>query len=246
MTRFSVTTAICLLSSALLSAQDAGATVVSSLPVVTAGSNSLGITLPAGFLPDGSIWFGSPDASASWLIGDDVITVSGGGNPDPFVNFAVGVIDVGAPSTFHFVFSIPLSPLLVGLVAVDSSLGISLTPTRGTVATITPVVGDIMVNTIGACNAGVDIGSAFTAPKPTGNSPVLSVTHSFSAATTFNTSPGCDGTLTVSIDFKGSGGSTAYGLTGSFEAIPEPAAMAAFGTGLLGLVGVSRRRPRPN
>jgi len=193
--------------------------------------------------------FGNASSTGQSVLGNigkgaTISTLSAIGNVDPFIVFAVSVVDDLAPSTFAFAFSIPLAPDLLSFPAgtiftVHSTLGVTLTATPGHVNTITPNVDpiSIMLNNVGSCAAGVDIGTTFSAPAST------SVTQSFSATNSFTPIPGCSGTLDTLISFIGSGNSAAYGLTGLFEiSVPEPASFAVLGAGVLALTGMRRRR----
>jgi len=168
------------------------------------------------------------------------------GDSDPFISFAVSATDTGAPDVFTFVFSIPVSPLLTGLVSVHSTLGVTLTapPTVGASGESiapNPSFSNIMLANIDACPAGVDVGTGFSTPAST------SLTQSFNATGTVDLGAGgCDpaGNLLVEVSFQGSGNGAGYGLTGLFEVtqVPEPTSIAIIGAGLLGLFGVRRRR----
>lgn len=196
--------------------------------------------IPSGFVPGSAsqVYFGSPTGPLGGSdITGDTFSVSGGGSIDPSINFALGVTDVGAPSTFTFAFTIPLSPSLSGPIFVLSTLGVTLTGSGTTAATITPVFSNLMLNNIGSCAAGVDIGTGFSTPASS------SLTESFTAASTFTPSAGCDSSLTAYVSFSGSGGNTGYGLTGLFQVeIPEPMTMSLLGAPAVALACIRRRR----
>jgi len=175
-----------------------------------------------------------------------LITISGSGNIDPNISFSIGVTDTGAPSEFAFLFTIPIVPL-TGLATVHAELGVTLTDSAsddpGSIS-ITPgptFATLIMSNNVGACAAGVDVGTAVSQVPPP-----FTTTTNFVADGFFNPSPGCDSSISVLIDFTGSGNGDNYGLTGIFliseVPVPEPTTLALLGVGLVGLAGTVRRR----
>jgi len=104
-------------------------------------------------------------------------------------------------------------------------------------ATLTPTFGNVMLVNVGACAAGVDVGSGVTVASPGSN------TVFFNDTGTYAPSAGCDDSLTAFIAFSGSGGNTNYGLTGGvvITGVPEPTSVGILGLAILGMLGVRRR-----
>jgi len=170
-------------------------------------------------------------------------------DPDPFLGYAIGVIDIGAPSVFGFSFGTPIVPtgpqsdvsVAFSAALTDGGNGaISITP----VAPGVPVDGD-GVTEIHVANDGFPLtndghdlgpGAAFA------GAPGQAFVHG-----PFNESGTIAGTWTwlqLDVNFSGSGGNDQYGLTGSLlkvESIPEAGSTLLLT--MLGLAGcaVSRR-----
>ena len=186
---------------------------------------------------DGTVTFSETNIA----IGNAIITgINGTLASDPFLAFSLSVTDNSAGgSSFAFLFSIPLSPTLVGPQDVHATLGVTATGIPGFSATVTPTFVDFMLNNVGACAAGVDIGApAFTAPAR------ASVTHNYdSGDVVYIPNGGCDDQLTAFVAFDGTGHGTQYAMTGELDItpIPEPAALELFGIGLLGLAALRGR-----
>jgi hypothetical protein len=185
--------------------------------------------------------FGSEDAIAVGGASGGLIRAEGTGDTDPFIAFAISATDLGSPSEFAFLFTIPIVPL-TGPATVHAELGITITngsPSPGVSidpGTIAPAF--IMSNNVGACAAGVDVGSSFSTPTTD--------TQSFVADGIFPPSAGCDSSISVLVNFTGTGDGDNYGLTGRFEVtqlqVPEPTTLALLGMGLLAIAAMGTRR----
>ena len=110
---------------------------------------------------------------------------------------------------------------------------------------IAPVVGsnivtafevDTSVGGLPALNKGVDVGSTFffNGGPTTMNSPVYTANSIFAGSLAYDL-------MTVKVDFSLSADST-VGMSGFVQQVPIPPAVWLFGSGLLGLVGIARRK----
>ena len=168
------------------------------------------------------------------------------GNIDPILGFGLGASTAGGTgSTFGFTFNLPIA--LQGPINADSSVSYSLSSLSAAGAQIAPVVGsnivsafevDTSVGGLPSLNKGVDVGSTFffTGGPLTQSSPTYTASNSFTGHLAYDL-------MTVKVDFSLSADST-VGLSGFVQqvVVPIPAAVWLFGSGLLGLAGVARRR----
>jgi len=168
------------------------------------------------------------------------------GNIDPILGFGLGASTAGGiGSTFGFTFNLPIA--LQGPINADSSVSYSLSSLSAAGAQVAPVVGsnivsafevDTSVGGLPALNKGVDVGNTFffTGGPQTQNSDVFTASNSFTGDLAYDL-------MTVKVDFSLSADST-VGMSGFVQqiAVPIPAAVWLFGSGLLGLVGMARRK----
>jgi hypothetical protein len=165
------------------------------------------------------------------------------GDIDPIIGFGVGA-STSIGSTFGFTFNLPIA--LQGPINADSSVSYSLSSLSTAGAQIAPVVGsnivsafevDTSVGGLPSLNKGVDVGNTFffVGGPLTQNSPVYTASNTFTGNLAYDL-------MTVKVDFSLSANS-AVGLSGFVQqVIPIPAAVWLFGSGLLGLIGVARRK----
>jgi len=165
-------------------------------------------------------------------------------NPDPFLGYAIGITDIGAPSVFGFVFATPIvatSPPGT----FSSSYSASLTDGGNGAISITPVAPGVPVDGDGIpevhvvndgfplTNDGHDLGPA--AAFGEGAS-----THGpFNELLFPMIGPGPWTWLQINVTFAGSGGNDFYGLTGRAEKLETPSVPEAASTLLLTLVGLA-------
>jgi len=195
------------------------------------------------------------DPKTGDIIFTDPVTVTGNnytasintvsGNVDPILGFGVGASTSGGiGSTFGFTFNLPIA--LQGTIFADSSVSYSLSSLTSAGAQVAPVVGsnivsafevDTSVGGLPSLNKGVDVGDKFFffGGPETNNSPVYTASNSFTGDLAYDL-------MTVKVDFSLSADST-VGMSGFVQqVVPVPAAVWLFGSGLLGLVAVARRR----
>lgn len=213
---------------------------VPGAPVRSVGSVALTVD------EDGNIYT-EQSQEFTWGTGDqlDTITVSlATGNFDPFLNFAVGVVDAGAASIFTFVYSSPVAPTIAGLanytLDLAGSFSNGLPSNGGSLATALPNTTGVLEALLnGTVMSATGTGASF----PSGGS---STYGPFAASGTFDcaTIGGCN-TMGMRLSFLGSGGSDAFSMTGRFEItealVPVPAAAWLFASGL-GVMGWLRRK----
>jgi len=217
------------------------------------------IEVPLEFTREGKLTFWE-FTGQQMLIGNEVdgailTGLSGSANPDPTLGYAIGITDLGAPSSFGFAFGTPIVALSPPG-TVTSSFSGSLTdgPGAGGLGvghkSITPGVPGVPVDGDGITevhvvndgfpltNDGLDLG-----PASGDLGPGASVYGPFNEAGPLP-GPGPWTWLQIDVTFTGSGGGDFYGLTGSAEKIQGvPEAASTLFLTLLGLAscGLSRR-----
>ncbi|HEY2894324.1 MAG TPA: PEP-CTERM sorting domain-containing protein [Pirellulales bacterium] len=213
-------------------------------------------SVPMGFDPDSGLYgVGSWDSTkqdfTGWSVqtADYKIQISGAMNPDPISSYGITVTDFGAPSTFGFFFSTPIT-LAAGPTTVFASVSGSLGDFTGNGVSITPTQADmdgdglpeLQVNTVGGptTNMGVDVGLA--------NSHLAAPPQTYPLGP-YNAGPqpgpaGPWSTLDMTVGFMLSGGGDTATLNGlaQIETVPEPSTFVLGALGLLGLAWHIRRR----
>ena len=178
-------------------------------------------------------------------------------NPDPFIVYAVGLVDFGAPSTFTFFFSTPIVFPAAPSIVTGSIVG-GLTDATGDGVSATPALlgdpdGDLVtemqeayvdVIAFPTVNMGVDVGPAAAFPGP--NAPGAFFPYGPFGAGPMPGPAGPWSFLGVVLSVTLSGGSDAFGATGfaSIVPVPEPSTMILCCVGLLGLGLATWRRRR--
>jgi hypothetical protein len=178
-------------------------------------------------------------------LGNSLSVDSLSGNADPILIFGVGASTGVAGSTFGFTFNLPIA--LSGQINASSSTSYSLTSGSSAGAQIQGIGGnkvvtayevDTSVGGIGSINKGVDVGDTFffLGGPAVNNSPIYTASNTFTGNLAYDL-------MTVKIDFSLSANS-AVGISGFVEQspVPVPAAVWLFGSGLIGLIGIARRK----
>ena len=173
----------------------------------------------------------------------EVISLSG--NADPILIFGVGASTGVSGATFGFNFDLPIA--LQGPINADSSVSYSLTAGTAAGAQIAGIGTDKIVRAfevdtsvggLGSFNKDVDVGETFffTGGPQVQNSPVYTASSQFTGDLAYDL-------MSVQIDFSLSANS-ATGLSGFVQqaVVPIPPTVWLFGSGLLGIVGIARRR----
>ena len=167
------------------------------------------------------------------------------GNIDPILGFGLGATNTsGINKTFAFAFSLPLGGLPVPI-STYAEVGTTLsafTDAGGTVFA-TSGTGKIVDSqdlsfspTFASVDKGVDVGNTFTTSSK-------GTVFDFDSASGLISSGGPFDTMSVIVAF-GLTDQTGVGLSGFVEqtVIPVPAAVWLFGSGLIGLIAIARRK----
>ncbi len=209
------------------------------------------INVPITQASDGTLEIGGDTGWQGTLPSGDFISIGGVIDPDPQIDFGFSVTDFGAPSTFTFSFSSPIT-LAAGPTVVFASLSGGLNDVTSNGASVTPALPDTDGDSISEMmassvdnggpltNMGVDVGQAMVLPPGTFG------TQTYGP---FNAGPqagpaGPWANLSSTVKFTGSGGGDIFSATGHAEinngvVAPEPTAV-----GLLGVAGLALVRRR--
>lgn len=185
------------------------------------------------------------------------ITISGELDPDPQINFAINVLDFGAPSNFSFTFILPLNPLVSNpSIVFDSLVGTVTGGAGGGGVTVTalppppgiPVDGDpvveLQVYTLSDDggltwkNVGLDAGPTTFVPV----APFFSAPYGSYNQGPIPTIAGGPWThMRADLNFGLSGGGDAFSLSGAKVLVPEPATGALALLFAMGMSAIARR-----
>lgn len=185
------------------------------------------------------------NGNITWTMGDGskIMVNSLSGNADPILGFGLGASTAGSASTFGFTFNLPIA--LSGQINANSSVSYSLSSlssagaqitANGNIVTASEV--DTSIGGLGFLNKGVDVGNTFGFS----GGPQTQTSSVFTASNTFTGDLAYD-LMEVKVDFALSADSS-VGISGFVQqtVVPVPAAVWLFGSGLIGLVGMARRK----
>ena len=166
------------------------------------------------------------------------------GNMDPLLGFALGATNTsGATKTFAFAFSLPLGGLSTPITT-SAQLGTTLTAFTSAGGSVFATSGtglivdsqDITFNPFSSVDKGVDIGAGLSINSQDTIQTIENATGSILSGSSYDL-------MSVIVAF-GLTDQTGVGFSGFVEqvAVPIPAAVWFFGTGLIALFGVVRRK----
>jgi hypothetical protein len=199
---------------------------------------------------EGNITLNEPVSGGSEILGYTFSLDSMNGNIDPVLGFGLGATNTsGGLKTFAFAFSLPIGGL-TGSIDTVAQLGTTLTAFTGNGGSVYPTSGvgkivdsqDIRISPFSSVDKGVDIGAGLSTNS---QGTVQSIEN---ATGSINLIGGYD-IMSVIVAF-GLTDQTGVGFSGFVEqneafppsGIPIPAAVWLFGSGLVGLIGIARRK----
>jgi hypothetical protein len=184
-----------------------------------------------------------PEQTISFSGGDQV-TISGSASADPVISYGIAVVDLGAPSVFGFLFSIPVlaGDLPAMPTVVNSSIVGGLTDFSGDGVSITAINPHVQDNYLegGAFTWSVGDSASF-GPGPAGS---LYAYGPYIFGPAAGPAGPYIGNFVTTANFSLSGGGDIAALTGfcSINPVPLPPTLLLLGSGLLGLAGFRLRK----
>jgi len=161
-------------------------------------------------------------------------------DPDPSLVFSASATnDTGSAQTYTFTFSAPLTPNLLGTVASHAQLGVTLTDGGDGVVNLSPAGSLFMLTSYDLDANGAHVSKNVDLV----NAPITAEGLSaYAKDSSLICNASCT-TMYATLSFTLSAGDS-VGFSGKITqtAVPLPAAGLLFGSGLLGLVGIGRRR----
>lgn len=237
------------LTTALISSGTAWASTLS--PVCTADTCTWEMSVNGTSVMSGS--YTSDPETGNLFFGGMTITGDGytisldsmSGNIDPLLGFGLGATNTsGGLMTYAFSFSLPLGGLSVPI-DTYAELGTTLTAFTDAGGSVFATSGtgfivdsqDIALNPFSSVDKGVDVGAGLSTSSQ-------GTVQNIESATSSILSGGPYDLMSVVVAF-GLEDQTGVGFSGFVEqvaVVPVPAAVWLFGTGLIALVGVARRK----
>jgi hypothetical protein len=160
---------------------------------------------------------------------------------DPVITNAVGFTDSGTPSNFTFALGAnlipPITTVAVGSLSISGSFADGAADGGGATPFATSLIAQATIEGAGVADAGPT--AVFSSPSDVYGP--YTVNYNFDCTTLGDGQ--CD-SFDLQVSFTGSGGDDAISFTARHEInpIPVPPAVWLFGSGLLGMVGIARRR----
>lgn len=163
-------------------------------------------------------------------------------DPDPFLGYAIGITDIGAPSVFGFVFGTPIVPTSAPG-AVTSSFSASLTDGGNGSISITPVAPGVPVDGDGITEIHVVTDGFPLTNDGRDLGPAAAFGGGASVHGPFNEigplpGPGPWIWMQINVTFAGSGGNDFYALSGSALKVETPRVPESGSAWLLGVLGL--------
>jgi hypothetical protein len=231
-----------------LSVASAFAVEVPPLPTmtVTIGGEAISLTPNWNFdaVQDRFSLAGPLTATTSAALNFSTFTIgSAEAVPDPLLLFSASATNnSGIPLAYSFAFNTSLVPNLLGPVSSHAELGVTLTDGLNNGATVQPALpGSKMLTSFDLYASGapisknVDIGTLFSIASGTGGTAFLADNSLFCGSPCVTMSAILSFTLTAE-DAAGFSGKVVQ------NAVPIPGAVWLFGSGLLGLGRIARRK----
>jgi hypothetical protein len=160
---------------------------------------------------------------------------------DPVMTAALAFTDIGAPSSFTVGMAAPLIPPITTVAVGSLSISGSFADGAADGGSATPFATSLIAQATIEGTAVANAGPAAVFSSPADVYGPHTVNYNFDCTTLGDGQ--CD-SFDLQVSFTGSGGGDAFSFTARHEInpVPVPPAVWLFGSGLLGMVGIARRR----